>query len=393
MYYSRDGLLTNGRQKRAEKAIKTAQNNIIGSDFGDVAIDDFVDYCRNPDMLFHFYSTFGFARKIINIPAKWMTKNFVTFTDKTIQEKSEEFGLRNALYDWVRYSILFGQAYLLVNKKPNIILHGKEVEQKPEVFAINNTWIQSDDPSSDFVVIYDYNMNPVNVSRKYLVQMQTEDNQSALLPMMAELHTHLQSQYGILKYWQAAAIHVVKSTDFDKMNKANAARVAERLNILDSVLSKRRVMAIGQNDSYERIGLDVKIRDYTDWMETLLCSVSEIPRILLFDKSPTGGVNDAKAKGSNFTNFISNIKFSQNQYIKKPFDLALFKIFGNKDISYVFNSIMDLNSFENEELKQIKIDNAGKLLDIKQKLEQQNNNIKKYDEIYTDFFGSDDDRS
>lgn len=376
MHISRTPLINKGRQKRAELTIKNAQNNVIAQDDTDVTVDDFIAFCQNPRMLFSFYSTFGIARKIVNIPAKWSIKNWVEFEDETIAKKVEKYGLETEFYDWVRYASLYGRAYLLINKR-KIRFENTETEIAPEIIALNNAWIEEDDIDKDYIMVYDVDWVLRKVERKYLTEMSMEDSQSVLLPMMSDLFIFLQSQYGILKHWQAAALHVVKSAEFDKMNKGMRDKVAERLNLFDVIIRKRNTVAIGANDSYERINPEIKIKDFTDWIETAICAVSEIPRIVLFDKSPTGGVNDAKSKGSNFTNFISNMEFCQKHFIRPALRKVLFKLFGNVDTPFKFKPIIELSVFEKEEIMTSRINRADKMLDMNEKVRQQVNNDNK----------------
>lgn len=371
MYISRTSLIKNGRQKRAESIIKHAQNNVIAQDDADVTIDDFKSFCENPLMLFSFYSTFGLAKKIVNIPAKWITKNWITYKDEEVGKLAIKYGLKTEFYDWVRYTMLYGRSYLLINNKRKIKFEGTVMDANPEIIAINNAFIEEDDPNQNYILVRDEDWNIIEVNRKYLVEMGMEDNQSVLLAMLSDLYIFLQSQYGILKHWQAAALHVIKSVEFDKMNKGMQSRVAERLNLFDVIIRKRNTVALGKDDSYERINPEIKIRDYTDWMETNICAVSEIPRIILFDKSPTGGVNDAKSRGSNFTNFISNLEFSQEHFLQPGLERANFKLFGNRDTEFTFNPIVRLSLHEIEELKTMRVNRADKMLDINEKAKQQ----------------------
>jgi uncharacterized protein len=267
-----------------------------------------------------WYLSNGFIQKIVDIPAKDATREWITIKtnrddlniSRVIQNRVSELQFLKKLTDLIRYSRMYNLGGFLYYGIDHSIPQTDLVLEKSLPFDLNkieyinvfsplqvNILDNSNNPLAIDYSIPEIRINGIKVHRsryEWLVHSYLPDRNTGISAIQTVLDA-AKSQgialWSVTTLLSELSIKVFKSPD---VNSADPNKLFELLALIRSAISTQGVFGAGENESLERLNANVPgLKDIFDFLIETLAGLSEIPKSRLLGQAQgtiTGGQND-----------------------------------------------------------------------------------------------------
>jgi phage-related protein (TIGR01555 family) len=341
-----------------------------------------------------WYLSNGFIQKIVDIPAKDATREWITIKtnrddlniSRIIQNRFSELQFPKKLTELIRYSRMYNLGGFLYYGIDHSIPQTDLVLEKPLPFDLNridyinvfsplqvNILDKSNNPLAQDYSLPEIRINGIKVhSSRYewLVHSFLPDRNmgvSAIQTVLDAAKSQGIALWSVTTLLSELSIKVFKSPD---VNNADPNKLFELLALIRSAISTQGVFGAGENESLERLNANVPgLKDIFDFLIETLAGLSEIPKSRLLGQAQgtiTGGQNDLISYYDSIAKFqeieLRSIIENAIKLIVKERSGEVYKALNGQvnslDWEFEFNPLWKLTALEKAdvELKQAQAD-------------------------------------